>query len=218
MTPSESPTRQTTWLFCRGVDLQHMTDRQLTVTSRNTFCNSFCRAKSNVRPSITKVKPEMPESSWAIAKSRLDKFLSLETLISCCSSKSRASHASCEGKHTCTRYLHYIYIYKGNNNTLYYRPSTFYILKQSNHHLTLLSQLAVSNWSVARKSLQAHAMLMAVSCLSPVSTHTLIPALCKASMVSGTSSCNRSTIPVAPEDSQIVMTPEVKKIEEVTTI
>lgn len=83
------------------------------------------------------------------------------------------------------------------------------MLKKSSYLLTLLSQLAVSNWSVGRKSLQAHAMLMAVSCLSPVSTHTLIPAVCKASIVSGTSSCNRSTIPVAPED---------KELEEITTI
>lgn len=64
--------------------------------------------------------------------------------------------------------------------------------------LTLLSQLAINMWSVGLRSLQAKAILIAVSCLSPVRTHTLIPASCRASMVSGTSSCRRSTIPVAP--------------------
>lgn len=46
-------------------------------------------------------------------------------------------------------------------------------------------------------------MLMAVSFLSPVRTQTLIPALWRASMVSGTSSCSLSTIPVVPEHTQI---------------
>lgn len=41
-------------------------------------------------------------------------------------------------------------------------------------------------------------MLTAVSSLSPVSTHNFIPASLKDWMVSGTFSCRRSSIPVAP--------------------
>lgn len=43
-----------------------------------------------------------------------------------------------------------------------------------------------------------YAMLMAVSGLSPVSTHTMIPASSSARTVRGTSSCSRSSTPVAP--------------------
>ena len=45
-------------------------------------------------------------------------------------------------------------------------------------------------------------MLMAVSCLSPVNTHTFMPASFKLSMASGTPSCRRSSIPVAPKCSK----------------
>uniref|UniRef100_A0A2D4J4A1 Uncharacterized protein n=1 Tax=Micrurus lemniscatus lemniscatus TaxID=129467 RepID=A0A2D4J4A1_MICLE len=44
--------------------------------------------------------------------------------------------------------------------------------------------------------------LTAVSCLSPVSTHTLIPANRRASMVSWTLSCSLSSTPVAPSNSK----------------
>ena len=46
--------------------------------------------------------------------------------------------------------------------------------------------------------LQLKAMLMAVSCLSPVRTHTTIPASRSRAMASGTPSCSRSSIPVVP--------------------
>lgn len=52
-----------------------------------------------------------------------------------------------------------------------------------------------SSWS---SSLQAYAMLMAVSCLSPVRTQICRPAWRSLVMVSGTPSCRRSSIPVAP--------------------
>lgn len=41
-------------------------------------------------------------------------------------------------------------------------------------------------------------MLTAVSCLSPVKTQSWIPASRRAAIVSGTPSCSRSSIPVAP--------------------
>jgi hypothetical protein len=43
-------------------------------------------------------------------------------------------------------------------------------------------------------------MLIAVSCLSPVNTHTLMLAFLRAEMVSGTPSCNLSSIAVAPNN------------------
>lgn len=41
-------------------------------------------------------------------------------------------------------------------------------------------------------------MLTAVSCLSPVNTQIFIPASWRDAIVSGTPSCRRSSIPVAP--------------------
>ena len=61
--------------------------------------------------------------------------------------------------------------------------------------------MLVFNWITSIcdvKSLQLWAMLMAVSCLSPVSTHTTMPASRSLAITSGTPSCNRSSIPVAP--------------------
>ena len=46
------------------------------------------------------------------------------------------------------------------------------------------------------------AMLMAVSTLSPVSTQSLISALASSWIVSGTPSCNRSSMAVAPTISK----------------
>ena len=46
--------------------------------------------------------------------------------------------------------------------------------------------------------LQEKPMLMAVSTLSPVSTHSLIPASASKAIVSGTPSCKRSSIAVPP--------------------
>lgn len=58
-----------------------------------------------------------------------------------------------------------------------------------------------SSWS---SSLQAYAILTAVSCLSPVRTQICNPALRKLAMVSGTPSCKRSSIPVAPNHMEKV--------------
>ena len=39
-----------------------------------------------------------------------------------------------------------------------------------------------------------------LTCLSPVSTHTFIPAILRLSIVSGTPSCSLSSIPVVPDE------------------
>mmetsp|Transcript_589 Transcript_589/g.1138 ORF Transcript_589/g.1138 Transcript_589/m.1138 type:complete len:273 (-) Transcript_589:1098-1916(-) len=52
----------------------------------------------------------------------------------------------------------------------------------------------IPGWS----TLQLYPMLMAVSTLSPVKTHSLIPASARLDMVSATSSCNLSSIAVTP--------------------
>lgn len=64
--------------------------------------------------------------------------------------------------------------------------------------LTVFLQLMLITRSSSSSSLQAYPMLTAVSNLSPVSTHTWIPASRSATMVSGTPSCRRSSMPVAP--------------------
>mmetsp|Transcript_3683 Transcript_3683/g.9268 ORF Transcript_3683/g.9268 Transcript_3683/m.9268 type:complete len:263 (+) Transcript_3683:1445-2233(+) len=50
----------------------------------------------------------------------------------------------------------------------------------------------------SRSSWQANPMFSAVSCLSPVSTQILIPALASVAMASGTPTCSLSSIAVAP--------------------
>lgn len=74
-----------------------------------------------------------------------------------------------------------------------WRDSTLYFSV-----LTLFSVLMVKTVSLWSRSLQEYAMLTAVSCLSPVSTQICIPASRSAAIVSGTPSCSRSSIPVAP--------------------
>lgn len=56
-----------------------------------------------------------------------------------------------------------------------------------------------SSWS---RSLQEYPIFTAVSCLSPVRTQICSPALRSLVIVSGTPSCKRSSMPVAPEGSK----------------
>lgn len=74
----------------------------------------------------------------------------------------------------------------------------FMFIKHMLLPLTWESAFSVRISSSGSSSLQAYAMLTAVSCLSPVSTHICRPAFRRASMVSGTPSCSRSSMPVAP--------------------
>lgn len=64
---------------------------------------------------------------------------------------------------------------------------------------TLLWVLRIKSLSSGSRSLHAWAMLIAVSCLSPVSIQILMPAFWRASIDSGTPSCRRSSMPVAPK-------------------
>lgn len=70
------------------------------------------------------------------------------------------------------------------------------------HKFTWESAFSVRISSSGSSSLQAYAILMAVSCLSPVNTQICRPAFRRAAMVSGTPSCSRSSIPVAPEGEE----------------
>lgn len=69
--------------------------------------------------------------------------------------------------------------------------------------LTLSLQPIFITRSSSSRRPQAYPMLTAVSGLSPVSTHTFIPASRSAWMVSGTFSCRRSSMPVAPARGHI---------------
>jgi hypothetical protein len=62
------------------------------------------------------------------------------------------------------------------------------------HH----SQTVTTGFIEWRSSLHENPMLIAVSCLSPVSTQILIPAFASVLIVFGTSSCSLSSMAVAP--------------------
>ena len=64
------------------------------------------------------------------------------------------------------------------------------------------ASLTTSTLIDSEMSRQEYPMLIAVSCRSPVSTQTLIPAVCSVAIVSGTPSWSRSSIAVAPSSSR----------------
>mmetsp|Transcript_18807 Transcript_18807/g.45094 ORF Transcript_18807/g.45094 Transcript_18807/m.45094 type:complete len:209 (-) Transcript_18807:187-813(-) len=65
-------------------------------------------------------------------------------------------------------------------------------------HSSNVSALMILNSISSLSRAQLVPMLMAVSCLSPVSIHTLIPACVSAEIASGTPSCSLSSMAVAP--------------------
>lgn len=64
MTFSFCLTTFTTLLFCKGVTLQHSTERQRFASSIKRSCRSDARAMVRVRPSITR------EMSWVVSTLR----------------------------------------------------------------------------------------------------------------------------------------------------
>lgn len=66
--------------------------------------------------------------------------------------------------------------------------------------IKLVLRPIATTFSYARTLLAENNSPMAVSSLSPVATQTLIPARFKSAMASGTPSCKRSSMAVAPNN------------------
>mmetsp|Transcript_36314 Transcript_36314/g.89463 ORF Transcript_36314/g.89463 Transcript_36314/m.89463 type:complete len:244 (+) Transcript_36314:869-1600(+) len=78
------------------------------------------------------------------------------------------------------------------------RSNSSRVISRSLSCFTRSLMLTTTSSMSSRRRLHAWPMLMAVSCLSPVSTHTAMPARISCSMHCGTPSCSLSSMAVAP--------------------
>ena len=83
----------------------------------------------------------------------------------------------------------------------HYPPPSFYlfVLSKDPNFDTCLPEHVNGLWNPP-----PHFPFLLITCLSPVRTQTLIPAFLSLSMVSGTPSCNLSSMPVAPVKKKLV--------------
>lgn len=89
------------------------------------------------------------------------------------------------------------------------------ILSPSLVHIRLQVHSSVKPHSVTQSSFHfkpLSPMLMAVSCLSPVRTQILMPALIRVAMVSGTPAWRRSSMAVAPSNIKFCWCRQIKNL------
>mmetsp|Transcript_40834 Transcript_40834/g.46830 ORF Transcript_40834/g.46830 Transcript_40834/m.46830 type:complete len:219 (-) Transcript_40834:2045-2701(-) len=180
--------RPTTTLFCFGVTLQHTTDFEYSPSVRNSCSSSSSpRINASVMPSMTIVigycstrslRGFLNTSVGVCASSFLAKCVSISCSSRCLIFFLLSSSITC-------RFL----LASSSGRSL--RCSVF---------LGLMDRMIsfMSSWI----NLHDLAISMAVSCLSPVRTQTLMLAFMRLAMVSGTSSWSKSSMADAPTNSR----------------